>query len=111
MLVLFVSSAKDTATLDALQASLRQEVAMAWDYYKSGFLREIFSRQDRPGAVAFFECESLAAAETQLLELPLVRKGLIEFQLIPLSPFVNFELLFADPAEPPGYQQQRGPSQ
>jgi hypothetical protein len=97
VLVLFVSAAKATAKPEVLRSTLRDEVATAWDQYKRGALRQIFSREDRQGAVVLFECENIDAAKALVSELPLVQKDLIEFQLIPLSPFVGFELLFAPP--------------
>lgn len=81
---------------------------MAWDYYRRGVLRQIFSRQDRPGAVLLLECDSLVAAEALVSELPLVRDDLIEFQVVPLSPFVNFELLFAERPDSPARWLQSG---
>ena len=40
------------------------------------------------------ECSSLAEAAAALDALPLVREGLITFELLPLAPYDGFERLF-----------------
>ncbi|QRN98493.1 superoxide dismutase [Archangium violaceum] len=83
------------ATLEKYQPHLENEVRHTWESYKSGIVRDIYFRQDRPGVAIFLECESADAAKNVLAEFPLVRTGLIEFEVIPLGPFINWELLFA----------------
>ncbi len=83
------------ATLAKYQPHLEEEVRHTWASYKSGAVRDIYFRQDRPGVAIFLECESLDAASRVLAEFPLVKAKLIEFEIIPLGPFVNWELLFA----------------
>jgi len=86
------------ATREKVLPLIRDEARHAWEAYKKGVIREIYFRQDRPGVAIFLECESAAEALRALAELPLVKAGLIEFEAIPLGPFVNFEVLFADAA-------------
>lgn len=82
------------ATLEKYQPHLEREVRHTWDAYKRGIVRDIYFRQDRPGVAIFLECESADAARRTLAEFPLVRAGLLDFEVIPLGPFVNWELLF-----------------
>jgi hypothetical protein len=77
---------------------LRDEARHAWEAYKKGIIREIYFRQDRPGVAIFMECLDTEEALRHLAELPLVKAGIITFEAIPLGPFANFEILFADPA-------------
>jgi hypothetical protein len=83
------------ATLAAYQPHILAEVRHTWGAYKSGLVRDIYFRQDRPGVAIFLECADAEAAKAALAELPLVRAGLLDFDVIPLGPFVNWELLFA----------------
>lgn len=63
--------------------------------YKGGVIRDIYFRQDRPGVAILAECESVGAAQKVLREFPLAKAGLIDWEIIPLGPFVNWEALFA----------------
>ena len=84
------------ATLEKYQPHLENEVRHTWESYKSGVVRDIYFRQDRPGVAIFLECASLDAANKVLAEFPLAKAKLIEFEVIPLGPFANWELLFAN---------------
>lgn len=83
------------ATFDKYQPHLEAEVRHTWASYKSGVVRDVYFRQDRPGVALFLECESVDEAKKHLAELPLAKAGLLDFDVIPLGPFVNWELLFA----------------
>lgn len=61
-------------------------------------MRDIYFRQDRPGVAIFLECASVEEAKAVLAELPLVVAGLIEFEIIPLGAFTNWQMLFAPAA-------------
>ncbi len=74
---------------------LRDEAEAGWKLYKEGVIREMYFRADRPEAILILECSDLKEAEDRLAELPLVEKGLIRFELIPLKPYHGFERLFA----------------
>jgi len=73
---------------------LKAEAARIWELYKSGKLREIYFRGDRSEAVLIFECADVEEAEGLLNTLPLVKEGMIEFEVIPLIPYPGFERLF-----------------
>ena len=74
---------------------LEAEAAKAWELYQSGVLRELYFRADRADAVLVLECSSAEQARERLAELPLMRAGLIEFELIPLAPYPGFSRLFS----------------
>jgi hypothetical protein len=83
---------------EQFQPHLKAEAARAWELYQAGIFRELYFRQDWPGAVLMLECADLAAAEQVLATLPLVRAGLITFDLLPLAPYPGFARLFGDVA-------------
>jgi muconolactone delta-isomerase len=74
---------------------LTAEAARAWELYQAGVFRELYFRQDRPEAVLILECADFDEAEGVLNTLPLVKAGLITFEIIPLVPYPGFGRLFA----------------
>jgi hypothetical protein len=74
---------------------LREEAARAWELHQSGVVRELYFRGDREEAVLVLECESVDEARAALRTLPLVREGLIEFDLVPLRAYPGFARLFS----------------
>jgi hypothetical protein len=77
-------------------ALLKAEAARVWELYQTGVLREIYFRQDRAEAVLVLECANEDEAQAALDTLPLVKVGLITFELIPLRPYPGLARLFAD---------------
>ena len=73
---------------------LREEAATGWEMYKEGIIRETYFRADRPEAILVLECDTLEEASAHLSRLPLVAKGLISFELIPLMAYHGYERLF-----------------
>ena len=73
---------------------LKSEAEKVWELYQEGLIREIHFRQEQKCAVLILECDSVEKAERLIAELPLVKKGLIYFELIPLAPYTGFERLF-----------------
>jgi hypothetical protein len=83
------------ATMEQYQPHMVSEARYAWSLYKSGIVRDLYFRQDRPGVAIIAEADSADAAKQALRGLPLAKAGLIDWDVIPLGPFVNWELLFA----------------
>lgn len=79
----------------------RAEAERAWELYQAGVIRELYFRADRPEAVLILECENIQAARQSLASLPLVKNGLITFELIPLAAYPGFARLFSDPSAQP----------
>jgi hypothetical protein len=78
-------------------ASIKQsEAVKVWELYQEGIIRELYFRQDWPGAVLVLECPDASDAVRILGGLPLVEAGLIAFDLIPLIPYPGFSRLFAE---------------
>jgi hypothetical protein len=75
---------------------LRAEAAKAWQLYQSTTLREVYFTADTHEAVLVLECSGPDEARLRLDDLPLVRAGLIRFEVLPLVPYPGFARLFAD---------------
>jgi hypothetical protein len=75
-------------------ALLRSEARRAWELQQAGVIRELYFRVDRDEAVLVLEAADLAQARATLADLPLVRAGLIEFELVPLRAYPGFARLF-----------------
>jgi muconolactone delta-isomerase len=75
---------------------LKAEDARTWELYLDGVIRELYFRADRHEAVLVLECPDMDAARAAPDSLPLVREGLITFEIIPLAPYPGFARLFGD---------------
>ncbi len=77
---------------------LKPEAVRAWELYQAGIVRELYFRPDCHTAILVLECAGVAEAQEMLSTLPLVRAGLITFEVIPLVAYPGFARLFAAPA-------------
>lgn len=75
---------------------LKQEAARVWELYQAGVIRELYFRQDQTSAVLILECDDVKDANRALNSLPLVREGLIAFDIIPLRAYPGFSRLFTE---------------
>ena len=76
---------------------LKAEAKRVWHLYQAGFIRELYFRRDWNGAVLVLECSGTPHARRVLGSLPLVKRGLIAFDIIPLKAYSGFARLFAKP--------------
>jgi muconolactone delta-isomerase len=60
------------------------------ELYRDGVVRSIWSRKDVPGAVMLLECSDEAAAREAVGSLPLAQRGMLEVQIVPLTPYPAF---------------------
>lgn len=74
---------------------LGAEAAKVWELYQADVIRELYFRGDVHCAVLILECSDVEEASRVLRTLPLVREGLIAFDIIPLIPYTGFSRLFA----------------
>jgi hypothetical protein len=95
MKILCIDRPLPGATFEKYEPHLQAEVRHTWKSYKEGVVRDIYFRQDRPGVALFLECASVDEAKNVLAGFPLVKAGLIDFEVIPVGAFTNWELLFA----------------
>jgi len=80
----------------AFPPHLRAEATRVWELQQAGVLREIYFRGDRSDAVLMLECADAAEAQRVLGTLPLVRAGLIAFDVLPLKPYPGLARLFGE---------------
>ena len=80
---------------ERFEPHLQAEAARLWELYQAGILREIYFRQDQSTAVLILECADEEEAGHVLGTLPLIKEGLIAFEVIPLRPYPGFARLFA----------------
>lgn len=94
MRVLAIGTYRTGASPDAIAATLGQELLVEWKLEKADQLRQVHSRTDQPGTIFFMEVQSLDDARKTLATLPLVDKGLIDFQVIPYSHYQDYGHVF-----------------
>jgi len=86
MQILAISKLNEGVTLDKLGPFLEQEVKHTLESYLEGKIRNFWMKVGCPGVVFMLEAETTEEAECMLEDLPLVKSGLIGFDLIPLQP-------------------------
>lgn len=96
MKLLAIERVRPGATTDRFRDHLRAEAARAWELYQAGVIRELYFRQDIHSAVLVLECQDVEEAESVLGTLPLVKEGLIAFDIMPLVAYPGFSRLFAE---------------
>ena len=94
MKILALEKERPGTASDDFAPHLQAEARALWDMLQAGTLRGIHFRDDRAAAVLILEAESTRQAETALAQLPLVKAGLIEFEVIGLRPYPGFARLF-----------------
>ena len=95
MKILALEKEMPDVTAEDFRPHVEAEAARAWELYQAGVIRELYFRGDRPVAVLVLECADAREARQMLATLPLVKAGLITFEIIPLAPYPGFARLFA----------------
>jgi hypothetical protein len=73
---------------------LKTEALKVWELYQAEKLREFYFSKDN-SAVLILECSDEKEASEILGSLPLVKEGLIAFDIMPLLPYPGFSRLFS----------------
>jgi hypothetical protein len=79
---------------DAFHAHLEAEARHVWNLVQQGIVRETYFNSDQHTAVLMLECESRVQVEKLIADFPLVKAGLIDFEIILLQPYDGFARLF-----------------
>jgi hypothetical protein len=95
MKILAIEKKVSGITEEQFRPYLKVEAARVWELYQAGVFRELYFRADQSDAVLILECTGVEEAKRVLDTLPLVKAGLITFDLIPLRPYPGFARLFA----------------
>ncbi len=96
MKVLAIEKEVPGASPNDYQPHLRAEAQRAWELYQLGIFREMYFDRDTHCIVIVMECDSVDEAKEHLDTLPLVRAGLIRFEVMGLEPYSGFSRLFAN---------------
>ena len=81
----------DYAEADFTGELLEAEAERARQLYGDGVFRQVWGRQDHPGAVLLIEAASLDDANAALESLPLKQRGMLFVDaVVPLSPYRGF---------------------
>lgn len=94
MKILAIEKELKRVSREAFAPLLDGEAARAWALHQAGVIRELYFRADRREAVLVMECASVGEARAALESLPLVKAGMIAFDLVPLVPYDGFARLF-----------------
>ncbi len=94
MKILAIEKPVPGVTDEQCESFLIDEAHRAYELYRKGIIRELYFRADRYEAVLVLECESVEKASETVHTLPLVKNGLIDFEIIPLAAYPGFERLF-----------------
>ena len=98
MKVLAVGHARSGVMWEDIAPYVDEEARSMWEVYESEQLREFYLRADHlPGVVLVFECDDMTEAERLVAALPMVEAGLLDFEVIPLRPYMGFRELFKNP--------------
>jgi len=94
---LVVMKVKPGTNREQLVPLMKPEAAKAWDMMASGALRSIHFIKGPVGAVLLFEAGDEKEVEARVGQLPLVEAGLVNVEVLALTPFTGFAALFASP--------------
>lgn len=106
MKILAIDRITEKATPDRIRSLFMHDIERCIRLYLADIVREIYFRQDRSGTVLVLEANSVEEAQHMLQTLPLVAEGQIEFECIPLGPYVPLGLLLEA-----GQDEQSPPAQ
>ena len=71
---------------------LKNEALKVLEYCENGFIREIYFDQNNC-AIIIMEANTIIEVREKLNELPLVKNGLIDFEIRELKPYTGFSRL------------------
>ncbi len=98
MKVVAIGRARNGVRWEDIAPYVGEEARHVWELYESDRVREFYLRaDDLPGVVLVLECDDLAEAERLVAALPILEAGLLDFEVIPLRPYVAPRWLFRDP--------------
>ncbi len=98
MKVLAIGHPRSGVRWEHIAPYVGEEARTMWERYEIDQVREFYLRADhQPGVVLVFECDDVSEAERLVAALPMVEAGLLDFEVIPLRPYVGFRELFENP--------------
>jgi muconolactone delta-isomerase len=95
MQVLVIARIPETVSAEQVLPYVAAEAAEVWENYAADMLRTIHYIADMSGAVLLFEASSVEAVEAALPKFPMIAKGFLKCEVIPLKPYIGLASLFA----------------
>lgn len=80
---------------DKILPYIKPEAEKVWEYYKTDLVRSIHYIADMSGAVMILEADSLDIIRSAVDRFPMAENNLLDFEIVPLKPYVGLEALFA----------------
>lgn len=95
MKVLAIGHPRSGVRWEDIAPYVGEQARTVWEQYETDQVREFYLRADhQPGAVLVLECADVMEAERLVAALPIAEAGLLDFELIPLRPYMGFRQLF-----------------
>jgi hypothetical protein len=88
-------------TPDQAEAIMREEVEATTRQYLEGKIEQFWGRRDGPGGVVILNTSSREEAQSWLDALPLTRAGFLTYELIPIGPLSQLNVLLRDACAEP----------
>ncbi|WP_159084682.1 superoxide dismutase [Dongshaea marina] len=86
MQILAISKTNEGTTPDKVRPLMEAEVKHTLESYLEGSIRNFWFKVGTRGVVFMLECANEEEAQAKLGELPLVKAGFLDFDLISLQP-------------------------
>ncbi len=96
MKILAIDRVSEDATPERIKEQFLKEINRCVQFYLADIIREMYFRQDRSGTVLVLEAPSLEEAQSLLAKMPLVAAGQVQYDCIPLGPYMPLGLLLND---------------
>ena len=96
MKLLAIEKETTSVNWDEESETLINESYQVYHLFQEGVIRDIYFTENE-NAVIILECASKAEAATVLSTLPLVKAGLISFEIMELRPYTGFDRIIQKP--------------
>ncbi len=93
MQILAIERFTDDRYAKNAKAYLRKNDRYILECHKRGIIQAYWSRGDRAGTVLMLEVDSLESVKKVLKSMPLVKKGIVTYNLVPLEPYQAQQML------------------
>lgn len=94
MQILAIDKMSSNASQAEINNYFPEELIDTVKLYLEEKIRTFYFRKDRPVVIFIMEGESLESIKSDLKQLPLVKAGHLDFDLIPIGPLTPLKMLF-----------------
>jgi len=95
MQFLVIARIAEGISADKVLPYIKPEAEKVWEYYKTDIVRSIHYIADMSGTVMMLEADSLDTVRSAVDRFPMAENNLLDFEIVPLKPYVGLEALFA----------------